>query len=477
MSDAIPFSPKNDGTESAEANDATDGTGAFATTHIPSEAGVRVKIIGVGDAGASTLARIALDAYPAVRRAVVNTDVKALAASPVEEKLNIGRAVTRGLSTGGETAIGFRAADTSRPAVERLVADTDLVFLVAGLGGGTGSGAAPVLAEIASRARAMVIAFVTMPFAMEGARRSEQAQSALTRLRMCCDVVVPIYNDLLMSEAKENTSVLGAFSLADAWVGRGIRALCAMLFKEGLINIDFAALRGAFTERDGRALFALGSGSGPEAAYLALSELLESPLLQRREARQASTLVVSIQGGPELTLPKVKEIVAKVSEKFGGRENTVLSAIIDEACAGTVEICALGSAGGVRQRPAALRPVPSAAVAEKPSVPSPVGASVPSVASAPVDVAEPVPSVPLVAAVPRKTIAAALKAVGVSVPLVPEPLSPPARSGKRKPEQVEMNFVGKDDCLGIFAECKSPQIDGQDVDVPTFVRRGIQIVL
>lgn len=410
--------------------------------------GLRVKIIGVGGAGANTLDRLQLDEFPAVRRAVINTDAQALAKTPVAEKIIIGRTVTRGLSAGGEASLGLQAAEADRALIERAVADTELVFLVAGLGGGTGSGAAPVVAETAAKRGAMVIAFVTMPFSMEGGRRAEQAQAALVRLRLNCEAVIPIYNDLLMQAIDDTATVLDAFSQADAWIGRGIGSLCAMLFKTGLINIDFAALRGAFPVRDGKTLFTLGRGQGKDGAYQALEELLNSPLLQRRETlRHATTLVVNILSGPGLTLPKVNEIVSKIAEKFGGRENTVLGAIIDDTYGDAVEICVIGSTGGIRPRPA-TRLVEA-------------------------DPVETIPEEETTAPVSPVRTSPARKTIDEAAATLP---GRPGPAGK-KADQVEINFVEEETRRNFFESTKNTVIDGQDVDIPTYIRRGIKIAL
>ncbi|MDR2983183.1 MAG: cell division FtsZ family protein [Puniceicoccales bacterium] len=422
------------------------------------EASTRVKIIGVGGAGANTVDRLRIDSFQAAQLAVINTDAKALASSPVSEKITIGRAITRGLSAGGESEIGRSAAEADRELISRAVAHTDLVFLVAGLGGGTGSGAAPVIADIATQKGAMVIAFVTMPFSMEGGRRTEQAQAALDELRLRCEAVIPLYNDLLMQFTDTDATVLDAFAQADAWINRGIGAICSMLFRTGLINIDFASLRGAFPVRGGKTLFTLGSGEGKDAVFRAVEELLNSPLLNTRETlRHAETLLVNIMSGPGLTLPKANEIVNKITEKFGGRENTVLGAIIDECYGDRIEICVIGSSGGVsRQRKQTPHAEP---VAEIPDPETPASAQPPQTVK---------PS--RSPAGKGMTIGAAVDK-SISSSTTGKPIVGP------KPSQVEIDFEEQELQRNFFDKTKRTMLEGQDIDVPTYLRRGIKITL
>jgi len=185
----------------------------------------RIKIVGVGGAGNNAVDRIKLDHLDEVDLAVVNTDSKVLNNSLLEEKVMIGRDITRGLSAGGDADIGKRAAESDRDQLLQLVNGIDLVFIIAGLGGGTGSGAAPVLAEIAANQKALVIAFVTLPFTNEGIRRHNQAEESLAQLRDLCHAVVPLPNDILLQQVDENATVLDAFTLVDEWIYRGVHSI------------------------------------------------------------------------------------------------------------------------------------------------------------------------------------------------------------------------------------------------------------
>ena len=204
---------------------------------------LKIKIICVGGAGTNAVDGLKLDDLGDVRLAAINTDAQALNQSPLAEKLIIGRSVTRGLGAGGELEIGKAAAESDRDAIARLIGDMDLIILVVGLGGGTGSAAAQVVAELAAKTDALVLAFATLPFSFEGARRKRIAEESIGDLRQLVHGLIPLPNDVLLQEGEEDTSVLNAFAVADRWIGRGVNSLCAMLLKTGLINQDFSSLR------------------------------------------------------------------------------------------------------------------------------------------------------------------------------------------------------------------------------------------
>ncbi|MEY2881372.1 MAG: cell division protein FtsZ, partial [Verrucomicrobiota bacterium] len=263
-----------------------------------------IKLVGVGGAGTNAVDRLKLENLECLQLAVINTDHQSLANSvlPPSAKVLVGIAATRGLGAGGDPEIGRDAAETDREKISAVVKDCDLVFIVAGMGGGTGSGAAPVVAEIAAETGALVIAFVTMPFTFEGGRRTKQAEEGLRALRLACDAVIPLPNDVLLQEAADNEAMLASFARADEWIGRGVKSIWAMLTKTGLINLDFATLRQAFQQRGGKSVFGLGTGAGDDAVAAALADLHACPLLHTPEnATKADRLLVNVVGGPDLT--------------------------------------------------------------------------------------------------------------------------------------------------------------------------------
>jgi cell division protein FtsZ len=414
---------------------------------------IALKLVGVGGAGSNAIDRLKMDNLDRVQLAVVNTDFQALSTSPVQEKVLIGSGVTRGLGAGGDPELGREAAETDREKIAAIVKDHDLVFLVAGMGGGTGSGAAPVVAEIAAEQGALVIAFVTMPFSFEGGRRLKQAEDGLQAMRRVCDAVIPLPNDALMQEGADNETVLDSFGRADEWIGRGVKSIWAMLFRTGLINLDFATLRQAFQARGGKTLFGLGSGAGEDAVAQAIASLKLCPLLTMPEyARRADRLLVNITGGTDLTLPKVNELMSAVTEQFGKDSHVIMGAVIDEAMQGRVEVCVLGTTDLGGRGMAARRPS-SAHRAGRSGFPWTAPVSTPAAAQ---------PASPV-----AKTDAIAIAEI---VPLAE------AAAARAKIDQEEFTF-GELESRGHFENTDRNLFEGQDLDVPTYLRRGIKIVL
>src|SRR5580693_5340466 len=314
------------------------------TSEILTDRNIAIKLVGVGGAGSNAVDRLKMENLERLQLAVINTDHQALGSSPVQDKVLIGPGVTRGLGAGGDPDLGREAAEADRGKIAAVIKDCDLVFLLAGMGGGTGSGASPIVAEIAAEEGALVIAFVTMPFSFEGGRRLKQAEEGLQALRRVCDAVIPLPNDVLMQEAADNETVLDSFARADEWIGRGIKSIWSMLSKTGLINVDFATLRQAFNNRGAKTLFGLAEGSGENASAEAIADLKLCPLLHTPEySRKADRLLVNIAGGTELTLPKVNEIMNAIAEQFGRDSHIIMGAVIDEGMQGRVEISVLGA--------------------------------------------------------------------------------------------------------------------------------------
>ena len=415
---------------------------------------IAIKLVGVGGAGSNAVDRLKMENLERLQLAVINTDHQALSSSPVQDKVLIGMGVTRGLGAGGDPDLGREAAEADREKIGKVVKDCDLVFLVTGMGGGTGSGASPVVAEIAAESGALVIAFVTMPFSFEGGRRLKQAEEGLRALRQVCDAVIPLPNDVLLQEAADNDGLLASFARADEWIGRGVKSIWSMLFKTGLINLDFATLRQAFHQRGGKTLFGLGEGRGEHAATEAIASLKLCPLLHTPEfSRKADRLLVNIIGGPDLTLPKVNELMTAITEQFGRDSHVIMGAVIDEDLAGRLEVCVIGTSDmGGRGLPA-RRPVVGGSRG-RPTAATHVPRSESPVAQAVADgLRQPVESMP----VPARSNEAKI----VHLP---------------KPAQDEFGF-GEVESRGHFEKTDRNLFDGQDLDVPTYLRRGIKILL
>jgi cell division protein FtsZ len=417
-----------------------------------------MKIVGVGGAGSNAVDRLKMEDLGQVPLAVINTDAQALSSSPVEVKCMIGKGLTRGLGTGGDPELGAAAAEADIGAINRIVGGTDLVFLLAGIGGGTGSGAAPVVARCASDAGALVIAFVTLPFTFEGVRRQKQAEEGLALLRKTCDAVIPLPNDILLQQLDDDASVLDAFEKADDWIARGVKSIWAILSRTGLINLDFASLRQVFSHKGGKTLFGLGCGEGRNWVQEGINDLMLCPLLHTPEfSRRADRLLVNIVGGPDLGISHVNKIMSAVNEHFGKDAHVAMGAVIDEAMAGKVEICVLGTTD-VNIRPGIFQRKVAAVRALEPAVFKPLRPSLPEPER--ID-PEPVGAPLQVSAEAAGAGTLAPKAVG--------------RVGGRV-EQEEFLFkdAGK---RGFFDSTDDTVFKGENLDIPAYMRRGIRIVL
>lgn len=417
---------------------------------------IAIKVIGVGGAGSNAVDRLKMENLDRLQMAVINTDHQALGNSPVQDKIFIGSSVTRGLGAGGDPDLGRDAAEADREKIAAVLKDCDLVFLVAGMGGGTGSGAAPTVAEIAAESGALVIAFVTLPFTFEGGRRVKQADEGLAALRKVCDAVIPLPNDILLQQSGEGESVLDSFARADEWIGRGVKSIWSMLFRTGLINLDFATLRQAFHTRGGKTLFGLGAGSGENAVAEAIDAVKLCPLLATPEfARKADRLLVNIVGGTDLTLPKVNEIMTAVNEQFGRDSHVIMGAVIDEDMQGKVEIVVLGTSDiGARAGSAARRP--STLARPTRAIPQP---ALRPAGELPIETESFVPAEPSAKPAP---------AAKVSSKSAELPLAPVAQ------DEFAFNEV---ESRGHFDKTDRNLFEGQDLDVPTYLRKGIRLAL
>ncbi|MDQ8206837.1 cell division protein FtsZ [Coraliomargarita sp. SDUM461003] len=407
------------------------------------QADLKIKIVGVGGAGTNAVVGLKLDDLGDVRLAAINTDAQALNQSPLAEKLVIGRSVTRGLGAGGEVEIGRAAAESDRDGISRLVGDSDLIIIVVGLGGGTGSAAAAVVAEVAAQTNALVLAFATLPFSFEGARRKRIAEESIGELRQLVHGLIPLPNDVLLQEGDEDTSVLNAFAVADSWIGRGVNSLCAMLLKTGLINQDFSSLRSVFQARGGKTIFGTGTATGGDYVKDALEELFICPLLHLGDRpAQLDRILVNIIGGADLGIAKVNEIMTQVTQRFGSREDIVFGAVIDESRRESIELCILAKA----EIEARVAPP-----------------------------AEPSASMPKAKRV--MTTGLGLETEISQDTRAPRPVHTSKLLQKKASDesQDEFTFVDGEDQRGYFDKTDRNDYNDEDLDVPTFMRRGIKI--
>ena len=289
-----------------------------------------IKVIGVGGGGSNAVNRMLDSDISNIEFWVVNTDAQALDESPVtpDRRIQIGEKLTRGLGAGGNPEIGQRAAEESRQLVEDAIAGADMVFVTAGMGGGTGSGAAPVVAATAKAMGVLTVGIVTTPFSFEGRRRSTQAADAMQALNAAVDTLIVIPNDRLLTTVAQNTPVKEAFKYADDILRQGVRGISDIITVPGLVNVDFADVR-AVMANAGSSLMGIGVGNGKSRARDAAIAAISSPLLDVGIER-ATGIVWNITGGTDLTLHEVNEAAEIIYELVDPNANLIFGAVVDE---------------------------------------------------------------------------------------------------------------------------------------------------
>jgi cell division protein FtsZ len=309
-----------------------------------------IKVVGVGGAGLNAVNRMIDAGIAAVEFVAVNTDLQQLALSDAEVKIHIGRELTGGLGSGAEPDIGRRAAEEAYDQVKRALRGADMVFVTAGEGGGTGSGAAPVVARIAREVGALTVGIVTMPFRFEGTKRRSQAEQGVHDLREACDTVIVIPNERLLEVLDKQTSMLDAFKIADDVLRQGVQGICDLITEPGLINVDFADVR-TIMSGAGTALMGIGFATGENRAVEAAERALRSPLVDT-ELVSARGILLSIAGGNDLSLYEVNEAAEVIRGASTDDTNIIFGATVDERLEGqvwvTVIVTGVGQRGGSR---------------------------------------------------------------------------------------------------------------------------------
>ncbi|HVA22177.1 MAG TPA: cell division protein FtsZ [Candidatus Micrarchaeia archaeon] len=306
----------------------------------------RIKVVGVGGGGSNAVNRMIKAKLRGVDFIAVNTDKQALDAAEATTKVHIGRKVTRGLGCGGDPDVGEAAAEESRDDLARLVHDTDMVFVTAGMGGGTGTGAAPVIAEIARSSGALTIGVVTKPFPFEGRKRMAAADRGLDAMAGRVDTLITIPNERLIAVTDRKTTMVDAFRKADDVLRQGVQGISDLIVFPGLINLDFADVK-AIMQGQGAALMGIGYGSGDNRAVDAARDAVASTLLETTIAG-AQGILVNITAGTDLTLHEVNEACELVRSSADVNANIIWGTVIDDHMGGDVKITvvATGFTGG-----------------------------------------------------------------------------------------------------------------------------------
>jgi len=308
--------------------------------------GASIKVIGVGGAGSNAVDRMIQVGIRGVDFIAVNTDAQALERSEAPCKIQIGEKFTRGLGAGGDPATGAEAAKRSRDNLVAAVTDADMVFIAAGMGGGTGSGAAPVVAKLARQQGALTIAVVTSPFVFEGSRRRAIAEAAVKRLEEEVDTLVVVSNDRLLRLVNERVSLDVAFRIADEVLRHGIQGISELVTQPGLINLDFADVR-AIMGRAGGSLVSIGYGEGEDKAVEAARMALVSPLLDVDSVNGTDGLLVNITGGEDLTLTEINEAMEMISRAAMPHAQIIFGTVIDSRMEGRVQITLIATGLGI----------------------------------------------------------------------------------------------------------------------------------
>jgi cell division protein FtsZ len=313
-----------------------------------------IRVVGVGGGGLNAVNRMIEAGISQVEFIAVNTDIQQLRTCEAPIKLHIGRELTQGLGSGSDPNLGREAAEEAYDQIKHVLRGSDMVFVTAGEGGGTGTGAAPVVARIAREVGALTVGIVTLPFRFEGTRRRSQAEKGVQELREVCDTVIVIPNDRLLEVLERSTSMLDAFRIADDVLRQGVQGICDLITMPGLINLDFADVRTIMSDA-GSAIMGIGFATGETRAREAAERALRSPLIDT-EIVGARGILLSIAGGDDLTLLEVNEAAEVVREAATEETNIIFGATIDERLAGQIWVTVIAT--GLGGRPGLSSPTP-----------------------------------------------------------------------------------------------------------------------
>lgn len=290
----------------------------------------KIKVIGVGGGGGNAINHMAdNEEIKGVDYVAINTDSQALMVSKAKIKIQIGEKLSKGLGAGGNPEIGKKAAEESREKIKKVLEGADMVFIATGLGGGTGTGAAPIIADIAkNELKALTVAIATKPFTFEGAKRTVTAEEGIEKLKGSTDTMITIPNQKLLELQQEDISFVEAFKLADSVLTRGVSGIAEIITIPGLINLDFADIK-SIMQNAGSALMGIGFGSGEDRVNIAVEEAINSPLVDL-SIEGARGILFNITGGNDISMKEVQKVSSLISENAGGDANIIFGATIDE---------------------------------------------------------------------------------------------------------------------------------------------------
>ena len=418
-----------------------------------------IKVIGVGGAGCNVVSHFAREPLPNVGLVVMNTDDAALASSPVSNRITLGMKTTRGLGAGGDPERGRAAAEEDTTRIREFCTGADLVFVVAGLGGGTGTGAGPVIAKLARETGALVLAFVILPFDCEGSRRQRQATMGLTDLKAAADAVVALPNEKVKKLADENTSFVEVFRLTNDLVVQGVRGIWRLLEKPGLVNVDFADLCAVTQNKHAESLLAIAEARGENRAREIVNRLLAHPFSDGAAVlAEAGNVLVSFASGPSLAMSEVEHIMEQIRRQCENA-HLIMGTSIDETLGDALAVTLVASRrhggvgdGGQRH----VETTASSGTVESDLLRQMVDTSAPSRASS-----RCIPPPP--DASPEMTEQLSRQQTG----------NGSRRRNHQRPRQgmLPLEIVSK----GRFENSKPTIHGGQDLDLPTYLRRNVPL--
>jgi len=432
----------------------------------PAPQDVRLAIVGLGGAGSTALDRVLLDGLAGADFVALNTDTQALTGSIASEKIQLGRVATRGLGAGGDPDIGYAATEEAVADIRAALEGAHVVFLCVGLGGGTGSGGARLVASLAREMGAQVVAVATLPFAFEGHRRMLQAGEALAALQGEADVTICFENDRMGDAVSPLAGIQEAFAVADQTISQSVRALAALTRRRGLMHLGFDELATALRSPGAaapRCLFGYGEADGDNRANDALTRALKNPLMDRgRLLDDVPNVLVNVAGGPDMTLNEVQILMEALNRHIGDESRILFGVAVDPQMGEKMSVTILGALPGdaavaatvtVRHGARAVEPRPAPHRVE----PRPAADEEPSYAFA---------------AAPREAVAS-LEVEPVLLHVAAHsPLPAPAlKRTEAKQEQMELDPVKR----GRFEHSEPTIVDGQDLDIPTFLRRNVKV--
>jgi cell division protein FtsZ len=458
------------------------------------EESIPIKIVSVGGAGLNALDRIVLDGLEGAEVLAVNTDVQSLASSVAAHKVQLGRTVTRGLGAGGDPEVGYQAAFESTEEIREALSGARMIFICTGLGGGTGSGAAPYVAHLAREAGALVLAFATLPFAFEGKRRNAQAREALARLNEIANAVVCFENDQMGDMVAPHAGIHQAFSKADTTISQSVRSIVNLIQRPGLIRIGFDDLHSALRSRNGRCLFGYGESDSDNRAHDALAQALKSPLMDRgRTLADAARVLVQVAGGPGMTLSEVEIVMKEIGRHVNDETQILFGTAVDGRLGDRLSVTIISSftadehasqgqpplTSAPAMPPAWTQPQATSPDIEAEPEPPPIEDFQPA-ETPPIE--EPaLPEVETAPAPPEETVPNTFENLETSEPPVSTPRKKPnptkeekiatEKLAQAKQEVLQFEPVNR----GRFEKSEPTIVEGEDLDVPTYLRKKIKV--